>query len=180
MNAKFLNSKERKSLIEELRTIYGIEELPKMLLEVGKQKIRGFSGNMTKEEIFELNKLANVEVIGLYLLSKRDKDPRLNFDAVSLLKNQIKKSIIQITQNQYELWMRGKDLEIQTQTGMVILQLVSARQQKCEAFLQTDSEKSRQMRAETWKDLVGCGTSNGNKIYNFIPKERQLKTPLPK
>ena len=29
-------------------------------------------------------------------------------------------------------------------------------------------------------DLVGVGKSNGEKIFNYVPKERKLKTPLPR
>jgi NOL1/NOP2/fmu family ribosome biogenesis protein len=120
-----------------------------LLFEVGKQKVRGFSGSMSKDEINELSRIANIEIIGLYLFSMRDKDIRINFDAVPILKSQISKSIITISKSDLDIWLHGKDLDIKKEPGVYILQYES--------------------------DLVGCAKSNGEKLFNYIPKERQLK-----
>ena len=47
-------------------------ELPYLLLETGKEKIRAFSGNLTREDIFNLGKIANMEIIGLYFVKKEN------------------------------------------------------------------------------------------------------------
>src|SRR3989338_11650581 len=109
---KFLNSKQKRAVQQELEEVYGIPELNYLLIEFGKKHIRGFSGNLTREEIFQLSELANIEVIGMYLISQKDDDMRLNFDAVSLFRNQITKKIVEIDKKQLDLWMRGYDLEI--------------------------------------------------------------------
>jgi len=153
MKLQFLKSKEKRTLVEELEEQYGITELPYLLLETGKQKIRGFSGHLSKEEIVQLTRLTNVEIIGAYLINQKDQNARISFDAIQLFKEQITKNIIEINNQQLQLWLRGYDLEIQAPRGIVVLKYQ--------------------------EDLVGIGKSNTEKIFNYVPKERKLKTPLP-
>jgi len=155
MNANFFNVKEKKELLEELENLYGIKYLNNyQFLETGKKKIRAFSGSLAKEEIKKLSQIIRIEIIGMYMVSKRDDQARINFDALPVLKNQIKKNIIEIDKEQLEKWIRGQDLEMQVQKGTVVLKFE--------------------------EDLVGIGKSNGEKIFNYIPKERKIKTQLPK
>lgn len=151
---KFLNSKQKRAIFEELEKVYGVKEIDYELAEFGKQRLRAFSGNLPKEEIFDLSELTSIEVLGLYLISQKDDDLRLNFDAVSLLKEKISKRITEIDKNQLALWVRGYDLEIPAERGIAVLKFKD--------------------------DLVGVGKSNGEKIFNYLPKERKIKTPLPK
>ena|SRR3989344_2075409 len=153
MKLQFLKSKEKRTLVEELEEQYGITELPYLLLETGKQKIRGFSGHLSKEEIVQLTRLTNIEIIGAYLINQKDQNARISFDAIQLFKEQITKNIIEINNQQLQLWLRGYDLEIQAPRGIVVLKYQ--------------------------EDLVGIGKSNTEKIFNYVPKERKLKTPLP-
>lgn len=152
MNVHFIRSSEKNKIIEELNFFYGINELPYLLIETGKKKIRAFSGSLSKEEIIDLSKITNVEIVGMYLISKKDREPRISFDALPLLSQQINKSILEIDETQLGLWLRGYNLEIQTEKGPIILK---------------------------YKDnFVGCGKSNGEKIFNYVPKERKLKTRI--
>ncbi|MFH1802844.1 MAG: hypothetical protein ABH864_05360 [archaeon] len=150
---KFIRSSEKKKIISSLEETYGITELNYLLIEAGKQRLRGFSGHLSKEEIVQLADIANVEVIGMYLISRKDGDSRLNFDAVPLFKNQITKRIIEINREQLDRWIRGHDLDIPAERGITVL--------KFEDY------------------FVGIGKSNSEKIFNYVPKERKLKTPLP-
>ncbi|MBU0907656.1 MAG: hypothetical protein KKD18_05740 [Nanoarchaeota archaeon] len=150
---KFLNSKQKRAILKGLEEVYGITELNYLLVEFGKKRLRAFSGNLTREEIQQLSQLTNIEVIGMYLISRKDNDLRLNFDAVSLLRNQITKSITEINKEQLALWIRGHDLDIATERGIVVLKFQD--------------------------ELVGIGKSNTEKIFNYVPKERKIKTPVP-
>jgi len=154
MKPHFIKSNEKKKILVELEEIYGITNLPYLLLETGKKKLRAFSGHLSKEEILQLTNLTNVELIGTYLISKKDADLRLSFDAVSLLKNQITKNILNINEEQFNEWIRGYDLNISTQRGIIVIKYKN--------------------------DLIGVGKSNGDKIFNYVPKERKLKTPIPR
>lgn len=152
MNFTPLNSKEKKKLLEELERIYGIAELNYYLVEAGKRRVRAFSGNLDKNQIADIYNSVGIELIGMYFISQKDEEPRLNYDAVSLLREQITKEFVEISEEQFQKWIRGHDLDIKTQRGTLVIKFKD--------------------------DLIGIGKSNGEKIFNYIPKERKLKTPL--
>ncbi len=148
MNIHFIKSSEKKEIIEELKENFGIEELPFLLLESGREKIRGFTGSLSKEEILEFGQIAYVEGVGLYLL-RREEALRMGFDATQILASQITKSIVDINEEQARNWLRGYDIEIQSPRGVVVVRFE--------------------------KDFLGCGKSTGERIVNHVPKERRLK-----
>ena len=154
MNIRFVKSSEKKQILQDLNEQFGIEKLNYLLIEAGKEKIRGFSGSLSKEEIQELGRIVNIEVIGLYLIKKErsksgKQELRLSFDSPTLFKTQIAKNIVDIDDNQLSLWIRGNDLDLESPEGAVIIK-------------HND-------------DFIGCGRSNGLKIFNYVPKDRRLK-----
>ena len=149
MTSVFIKSSEKKDIIKELNEQFGISELPYLLIESGKEKIRAFSGSLSKEEIIEVGSMANVEGVGIYLLKKEDTGIRPSFDALMLLKEQINKNILDIDDKQLELWIRGKDLELNIPAGVYAIR--------------------------NNNDFFGCGKSNGKILFNYVPKERRLK-----
>lgn len=144
----FVKSNEKRKVIEQLKEQYGIEDLPFLLVKGGKEKYRGYSGHLSKEEIDELGELANIEILGLYLI-KEEHDLRLSFDTPLLLKDQIKKNILEINEKDFHLWIRGNDLDIKVPQGTYIIKF--------------------------GEDFFGCGKSNGEKIFNYVPKDRRLR-----
>ena len=74
---------------------------------------------------------------------------RLTFDGVSLFKNQIRKNILEIDEKKANQWMKGEDLMINTEKGYKVLRYRG--------------------------EFIGCGKSTGEKITNFVPKERRVK-----
>jgi len=148
MIIKFVKSSEKKKILAELNEQFGIEKLPYLLVESGRERIRAFSGSLSKEEILQMSHLTNIEQIGLYLIKKED-SLRLSMDAIHLLKSQITKNIIEITESQFNDWIRGKDISIPAQRVNIIIKYK--------------------------KDLIGFGRSTGEKVYNYIPKDRRLK-----
>ncbi len=148
MNPRFIKSSEKKRILSQLNEQFGIEKLPYLLIESGKEKIRAFSGSLSKEEILQISRLTNIEQIGIYLLKKED-TPRLSMDATHLLKSQIIKNIIEITEPQLNDWLHGRDLSIPSQKGDVMIKYK--------------------------EDLIGFGRSNGQKLFNYMPKDRRLK-----
>lgn len=145
---KFIKSGEKKRIVRELEEQFGITKLPYLLIETGKQKIRGFSGTMTKEEIRELGEIANVEIIGVYLI-KKERKLRLSLDGIMILKDQISKNVVEINDEQLELWLRGKNLDIKKENGVYVVKYGD--------------------------DFLGCGISDGKKLINHIPKERRIR-----
>ena len=149
MNCHFLSVTEKTSLLAQVKEQFGITALPEVLLETGKEKIRGFSGSLTQEELKELGDIVNVEIIGIYLIRK-EHDLRLSFDATHFLASQLDKNIVEINEEQRDAWIRGNDLELVAQKGTVILRHNN--------------------------DLLGCGKSTGEKVINHVPKERRLRS----
>jgi len=190
MNLHFLKSKEKKRLLAELEEQFGISKLPYLLLETGKQKIRGFSGTMTKEEIKELSTIANVEIVGAYLM-KRERSLRLSLDATRILKSQIKKNIVEIDDEQLEDWLRGKNIDLKL-SGSVQDSRENSNQSenRVGSDNKTQDSKGKGLKVEDdnfsglrgvvvvkhGDDFIGCGISNGEKIINHVPKERRIRS----
>ena len=152
MDHKFIKSPEKRKIISELQEKFGISEIPYLLIESGKEKIRAFSGSLSKDEILEIAKLTRIEGIGLYILKNEHDELRLSFDATQILAKQITKNIIDIDKEQLELWIRGHDLVLKAPKGTFAIRYNN--------------------------DFLGCGKSNGEKIFNYVPKERRIKKPL--
>jgi NOL1/NOP2/fmu family ribosome biogenesis protein len=150
MNTHFIKSNEKREIVAQLKEQFGIESLPYLLIESGKEKIRAFSGSLSKEEILKIGELAKVEIIGLYLI-KREHDLRLSLDATTILKNQINKNILELTEEQFQKWIRGHDLQLEAPQGTYVIKYKD--------------------------DFIGCGKSNGKIIFNYVPKDRRIKKP---
>ncbi len=150
MNVRFLKPGEKKKLFAELKETFGIDKPHFLLFETGKEKIRGFAGSMSKEEILKLGEITNVEVVGLYLFKDEGWGYRLSHDAVHILAGDISKGIIEINEGELGKWIRGHDLEIVAEKGAVVLRFGD--------------------------DFVGCGVSNGEKIFNYVPNERRIRS----
>ena len=90
-----------------------------------------------------------IENIGLYF-AKQQEEIRLTLDGLQLLKNQITKNILEINNKHTEQWLKGNDLDIQTLPTFKIL--------------------------KNNNEFIGCGKSTGQKITNFVPKERRIKS----
>ena len=146
---KFVKSSEKKDILKELNNQFGISELPYLFIESGKEKIRAFSGSLSKEEIIEIGRMANIEGVGVYFLKKEETGLRLSFEALMILKEQITKNILDINDKQLGLWIRGNDLEMNVPQGAYAIRHNG--------------------------DFFGCGKSNGSKVFNYVPKERRLR-----
>ncbi len=152
MSRKFetLKRAEKERIIEKLNNQFGIKNLPYLLIRHGRERIRAFSGSLSREELEKLGENINIELVGIYLGKEEHEGIRLSHDAPSILHNQITKNIIELTEEQAKEWLKGRDLEIKSDIhGFVIL--------KYNEF------------------LIGCGKSSGERITNFVPKERRVK-----
>jgi len=146
---QILRSREKKKILEQLNEQFGIEKIPYLLLRFGKEKIRLYSGSLSSQELSILDKNLRVESAGLYFLKQHPEGLRLSLDSLSLLKEQITKNILDINDEEAEKWLRGFDLEIKTGRGFKIL--------------------------KNNNEFLGCGKSTGDRITNFVPKERRIK-----
>lgn len=149
MKVEFYNSKQRKELLEKLNEVFGIENIPKVLFETGKEKIRGFSGDLTIDELYTLDRLTNIEFLGLYLFRQELGYLRLGFDGALLLKDQVVKGFVSIDQKQLDRWMTGHNIEMAIDRGIYVVKFGN--------------------------DTFGCAISDGKQLINFVPKERRIR-----
>lgn len=148
MALEVLRSKERKEVFEKVKENYGIEGLNHMLFRLGREKVYAYSGSLSRDEIIQLAQIANVEIVGLYF-AKEQNGMKLSFDATQAFKDKITENILEIGDAQLKDWMLGIDLEVKCPKGFVVV--------------------------KHGGDFVGCGKSNGDKVFNYVPKERRVR-----
>jgi len=146
---KIIFSSEKKQILKQLEEQFGISKIPYLLLRFGKEKIRAYSGNLSNEELKELDNALRIETAGLYIAKQQQDGIRLTIDGIQLFKNQITKNIIELNEKQKQEWLKGHDLDIKTNKGFKVL--------------------------KNQDDFLGCGKSTGERITNFVPKERRIK-----
>ena len=146
---KALFSPQKKKIIAQLNEQYGIKELPYLILQFGQDKLRLFSGNLSISELNILDTNLRIENAGLYFAKIENDGIRLTLDGLQILKSQITKNILELTDKQADEWMKGNDLDIKSN--------------KAYKILTNDNE------------FLGCGKSTEERITNFVPKERRIK-----
>ncbi len=149
---KILSNKEVEKIKEQLKEQYGISELKGIMFETSKEKIRLFTGNLTRDEINRLIYNIRAELIGIYL-GKREKDGiRLGFDALQLFKDVINRNVIEIDKENAKRWLNGEDIEVEMK-GEGKFVIVG-----CD------------------NNLIGCGKLNfEGVIKNYVPMERRIR-----
>ena len=146
---KIIYSSEKKQILKKLNEQFGISKLPYLLLQFGKEKIRIYSGNLSKEELLTLDNKLRIETTGLYAFKEHGDQIRITLDGIQIFRDQITKNILELTDEQAEEWFKGHELEIKTDNNFKII--------------------------KNKEELIGCGKSTGEKITNFLPKERRIK-----
>lgn len=153
--------KAKKKRFIELLSYFGIKKIPYLLIKVGKDRIRAYSGNFSKIELVKLKRVFYIENFGLYIgreiiRSDGRKEARLSLDGLCILKNEIKKNIFDVDIKQVDDWFRGKDIEVKDGQGDSLSGFVALR---------------------FGEDFIGSGRITADKkfISNFMPKERRIK-----
>lgn len=147
---KFLNKQEKEKIVRKLNEQFGITELPWKVAKFGKERIIIFSGEISEKDIFEFDKFSRIEGLGVYFAKEQNEEIRLSIEGIQLLKDQIKKNIFELNEEQAEQWMLGNELTLTTgKKGFFIMKFKD--------------------------DFLGTGKISENKISNFIPKPRRLK-----
>ncbi|MBU1135997.1 MAG: hypothetical protein ABIG37_00795 [Nanoarchaeota archaeon] len=173
MNITFIKSNEKKRILEKLRETYGIEKLPYLLISSGKDKVRGFSGSLSKEEILKLNQVLRIETLGTYLLKKEKDGLRLSFDVPTIL--DIKKNIIEVSDEQTQDWLKGKNIEINQNVRNAGMDCISEHP-KIPKNKQEFFDLKGFVVLKNKENFVGCGKASDKRITNFVPKERRIRS----
>jgi len=163
---RFIFKTEKREIMEKLE-YYGIQELPFLLIASGKDKIRGFTGTLSGDEIIELEKAAGIELAGLYLFHNYPDNLRLSMDAIILLKDKITKNILELdekNEKQIKEWFAGQDLLLSKEE-----------QEKITKQLKEKGEEPGFKVIKIAGDLVGMGKLSEGRLINYTPKERRIR-----
>lgn len=160
---QFLFKTDKEKIIKRLE-YYGITSLPFLLSHSGTEKIRGYSGILSVDEIRDLNKETGIELVGFYLFHDYGEDQplRLSFDAIYTLKDQITKNIIDLDEKQAEEFLKGQDI------------LLTKENQ--EHYKNTNEQPGfKVIRIKGTDEFIGTGKLSEQRITNYMPKERRLR-----
>jgi NOL1/NOP2/fmu family ribosome biogenesis protein len=147
---KVLPQKHKIKILKKLNSQFGIEEIPGILIKKGKEKIFLYTGNLKKEELYDLDKATFIEAVGIYLAKEEGENVRLSIEGSQILKDQMTKNVIELTREESQTWMMGH--EILKKSGFRGL-----------VAMKYD------------EDMLGTGKASEEKITNFIPKSRRLR-----
>jgi len=166
MKLKILDKAKKKKIIQQIENL-GIKKIEPLLIKTGIERIKAYTGSLSKEEIHALWRIVSIEGIGVYfgkeIISKKtgEKEIRLSVDGIHLLQNQITSNIIILTKEQEEEWFRGKDIEL------------SEEQTKKYDF----KKEFVAIKSSDKDDFIGTGkmSADGDIIFNYLPKERRRR-----
>ncbi len=148
---KFSNEQEKEKILRQLKYQFGISEIPWTLARLGKERIIVFSGDISGRDVLNLDRVAHIEGIGLYFAKEQMDGIRLSIEGSQLLSNQITKNIFELDEKQAEQWMMGREISVKIdKKGFFIIKYKD--------------------------DFLGTGKVSENRITNFVPKARRLKS----
>ncbi len=158
MKIQILDKTKKRKILDKLGYL-GRLKFPYLLIQTGKERIRAYSGNLSREEIMSFWRLFPIEGIGLYFGKVEGEQARLTLDALHILKEQIRKNVIEISGEQEGGWFCGRDIELSEHQ--------QEKYKHIEGFVAVKSKR----------DFIGTGKMSFDKkrISNFLPKERRRK-----
>lgn len=171
MKIEVLSRAKKKKFVEGLSEL-GISSIPQILVRSGKERIRAFSGDLTREQIMELWHILPIEGVGLYVgkdMMNRNgvHEIRLAIDGMHMIgiRNSgfgIGRTVF-LTEEQEVEWFLGRDIEL-SEAQVEGLGLRVAGEFVC-------------VKSFDEKDFVGVGKvgADGKMLFGFLPKERSRK-----
>jgi NOL1/NOP2/fmu family ribosome biogenesis protein len=152
-----LNKNEKEVIQSLLRKQFGGKiTIPGMLVKRGAERIFLFQGSLDEKQIRNLEDWTQIERVGLYFAKifqdKQGKEHiRLSIEGSQILGNQITENIFELDDELAQKWMQGEELNIKTgKKGFLLMKHKN--------------------------DFLGTGKASEEKIGNFIPKSRRLKS----
>lgn len=145
----FLSSSEKKKLLNEMEERFGWKIKDCMFLQAGRERIRAFTGTLSREELNLLSEFARVEFAGAYFVRQEPFGLRLSFDMTQLFAEEFSQNVIDLTPEEFTQWMHGESLIKDVADGFYVVRHGS--------------------------DFLGSTFVKKGKLYNYVPKERLLK-----
>jgi NOL1/NOP2/fmu family ribosome biogenesis protein len=148
MNLKILNKKQIKEILALIKQQWNTDiDLDYVFLEGNDDKI--FIINKDFAEL-DLTKL-RINNMGLYFAQKMIDGIRLSIEGSQIIGPKAKKNVLELDNKQTKQWLQGYDLEITADLKNYVI-------------------------LKHKNDFLGAGKIKQNKILNYIPKTRRLKT----
>jgi NOL1/NOP2/fmu family ribosome biogenesis protein len=146
-NLKALNSKEIKKIYENLNDTFGFsKELDYAFLLNNRNRIFLINREISAIDTTKLR----INSIGLYFAELPHDEVRLSIEGAQLIGKDCTKNVVELNEKEARDWLKGFDLFKETkEKSFVILKHKD--------------------------DFLGCGKATGEKILNFVPKNRRLK-----
>ena len=156
MRLHILNKSEKTQIENMLNEQFGIKEIPGILVKRGEERIFLFQGSFTGNQIKHLEEHVPIERTGIYFAKIMEdnsgkKKMRLSIEGTQILQSQITKNIFELNDEEMQQWMQGEDLQIKTGKRDFLIMKYS-------------------------NDFMGTGKASEDKISNYIPKSRRLKS----
>jgi NOL1/NOP2/fmu family ribosome biogenesis protein len=162
MKIQILDKTKKRKFLSGLAE-FGLKKVSELLVRSGKERVRAFSGSLSREEIMEIWRLFPIEGIGLYVGKEfvnrnGTREVRLSVDGMHVWKEQLIKKVFVLSKEQEKDWFEGKDVEI------------SEGQNDYEGFVLVKSADG--------KDFVGMGKigGEGKILFGYLPKERRRRS----
>ena len=146
-NFSVMNKKEVKNILARIKDQWGIDaELDYVFLKSPKDKIY-----LANKEIFNLDfEKLRINSIGMYFAQVKEGDVRLSIEGAQLIGKNAKKNVVELDDLEARQWLKGIDLDKVTQEkGFVMI--------------------------KNNGDILGCGKSTGDKIWNYTSKVRRIQ-----
>ena len=162
MKITVMDRAKKKKFIAGL-TDLGMKKIPQMLVKSGQERVRAFTGDMNKDELYDFWRLLPIEGVGLYvgkdMLNRNGvHEMRLSLDGMHIWKDQLTERVLELTPEQEEVWFKGVNIELtEDQIGKIP-----------DGFVNVKSGG----------DLVGMGKigDSGKTLFGFLPKEQRRKS----
>jgi NOL1/NOP2/fmu family ribosome biogenesis protein len=146
-NVSILNKKEIKNILARIKDQFDIEEikLDYVFMRNPKEKIY-----IANKEIFNLDfEKLRINSIGMYFGQIKEGRVRLSIEGAQLIGKHAKKNVVELDDVEARQWLKGIDLDKSVESkGFVII--------------------------KNNKDILGCGKSTGEKIWNYTSKARRI------
>jgi len=166
MKIQIMDRAKKKKFIAEVADL-GMKKIPQMLVKSGKERVRAFSGDLNRDDIYDIWRLLPIEGIGLYVgkdMMNRNgvREVRLSLDGMHVWKDQLTEKNFVLTEEQEEEWFKGNNIEL-TEEQVKKFEGVKG-------FVAVKSSDS--------KDFVGNGKLGADyqTLFGFLPKERRRKS----
>ncbi len=166
MNVQVMDKAKKKKFVAAVSQ-YGIEKINGALIRSGKDKVRVFSGDLNREELYDIIHTLPVEGVGLYLgkdfINRSGvHEVRLSVDGLLMLKDQIINRIVCLDEDQEKIWFFGEEQELNDE---------QKKEFEKGGFVVVKSHGS--------DDIIGMGKiSLDGTLFNYLPKERRRRRAM--